>query len=81
MKEQQIRKALAAAFSSYRSKHGLTQKQLAKLIGTNRSVVANIEAHRLTPGVPLAIEIYRVIGISIYELDKSCACAAHSHLS
>lgn len=78
--EKQIRQQIAAAFTQHRALHNLTQKQLAKQLGVNRSCVANIEAHRLTPDLPLAITIFEVIGISIYQLDKACACEAHSHL-
>jgi transcriptional regulator with XRE-family HTH domain len=77
---KQIRQAIAAALTNYRAENNLTQKQLAKLLHTNRSEIADIESHRRTPDVPMAIEIYNLIGISIYELNKPCGCKTHSHL-
>lgn len=78
MSTDQIRQAIAVAFITYRTQHKLTQKQLAKLLGSNRSHIANIEAQRITPDLPLAITIHEVIGISIYELNKACVPQAQS---
>ena len=53
---------------AYRQLKGLTQEQLANLVGVRRETVARLEKARYNPSLKLAVDISRAVGASIEEL-------------
>lgn len=51
-----------------REQRGLTQQQLADLVGINRSAIAHFEAGRIKPSLPVAFAIARILNFTIEEM-------------
>lgn len=51
-----------------RKKAGLTQEQMARLIGIDRGFYAHIEKGRRTPSLPVALRIAQILGRSVEEI-------------
>lgn len=51
-----------------RGKKGLTQEQLAQLVGTSRQAINAIETEKFEPSIWLAYDISQVFGCSIEEV-------------
>lgn len=51
-----------------RKKKGLTQPQLAELVGVSRPTIARIEADGTSPSVKLALAISRELGQTVESL-------------
>ena len=45
----------------YRKKKGMTQEQLAEIVGTSRTHISNIEATKIdkTPSLELLLDVYK----------------------
>ena len=52
----------------YRQRRGLTQEQLAALVGVRRETIMRLEKAQYNPSLKLAVEISRAVGASIEEL-------------
>lgn len=55
---------------AYRTYEGMSQRELAALIGTSASSVCEIESGDRLPNVLLAIRIARALGTTVEELWK-----------
>ena len=53
---------------SYRVKEGLTQKELAKRIGVDRTTISKYESGDRMPDVVTAFRLAECLKVSIYEL-------------
>lgn len=53
---------------AYRQLKGLTQEQLANLVGVRRETVARLEKAQYNPSLKLAVDISRAVGAPIGEL-------------
>ena len=54
--------------AKYRKQKGLSQTQLAKLIGVAQSTIAMIETGKITPSLRTALKLARVLGTTVEEL-------------
>ena len=52
----------------YRSERGLTQAELAELVGVTRKTVNTVENAVFTPSALLAIKLARALQVSVEEL-------------
>ena len=52
----------------YRQRRGLTQEQLAALVGVRRQTIMRLEKAQYNPSLKLAVEISRAVGAPIEEL-------------
>ena len=52
----------------YRTERGLTQAELAELVGVTRKTVNTVENAVFTPSALLAIKLARALGVSVEEL-------------
>lgn len=52
----------------YRQLKGLTQEQLAALVGVRRETIMRLEAGKYNPSLKLAIDLSRTVSIPIEEL-------------
>ena len=52
----------------YRQRRGLTQEQLAALVGVRRETIMRLEKAQYNPSLKLAVEISRAVGAPIEEL-------------
>ena len=59
---------LANRIKDYRSERGLTQAELAELVGVTRKTVNTVENGIFTPSALLAIKLARALGVSVEEL-------------
>jgi len=76
LKEERVNAQVARAIYSLRRDSGLTQKQLADLVGTTQSVIsrledADYEGHSLTMINRIAGVLNRRLSIQILPADKS----------
>lgn len=59
----------------YRSRLGVNQQEMGRLVGTSRQTISQIERGDYSPSVTLALKIARVCEVSVeeiftYEEDK-----------
>lgn len=52
----------------FRQQKGLTQEQLAQLVGVRRETIMRLEKAQYNPSLKLAIDISRAIGAPIEEI-------------
>jgi putative transcriptional regulator len=52
----------------YRQLRGLTQEELAQLVGVRRETIIRLEAGKYNPSLKLAIDISRVVKVPIEEI-------------
>ena len=52
----------------YRLLKGLTQEQLAEMVGVRRETIMRLEAGKYNPSLKLAIDISKAVNIPIEEL-------------
>lgn len=52
----------------FRQKKGLTQEQLANLVGVRIPTIANYERNRRTPNVVMLSQIAAILGCSVHDL-------------
>ena len=48
--------------------HGLTQEDLAQLVGVTRKSINAIEAGRMVPSTVLALKLARALGVTVEQL-------------
>lgn len=53
---------------SYRQRKGLTQEQLAELVGVRRETIMRLEAGRYNPSLKLAVDLSRAVDAPIETL-------------
>ena len=56
-----------------RTKHGLSQQDLADAIGVSRKTISTVETGRFTPSVVIALKIARHFDVSVervFSLDE-----------
>jgi len=54
--------------AKYRKQKGLSQTQLAKLIGVAQSTIAMIETGKIMPSLRTALRLSRILGVPVEEL-------------
>ena len=52
----------------YRQRKGLTQEQLAALVGVRRETIMRLEKAQYNPSLKLAVDISRAVGAPIEEI-------------
>ena len=52
----------------FRQLAGLSQEQLAALVGVRRETIVRLEAGRYNPSLKLAVDISRAVGVPIEEI-------------
>ncbi len=52
----------------YRARYGLTQAELARLVGVRRETIVFLEKGRYSPSLRLACRIAKVFGTTVDEL-------------
>ena len=52
----------------YRAERGLTQAELAELVGVTRKTVNTVENGIFTPSALLAIKLAKALGVTVEEL-------------
>lgn len=57
---------------SYRERHGMSQKDLAKLLQVHQASVSFWESGRIKPGGPAQILIDMLIRLDVHPLDAFC---------
>lgn len=57
---------------SYRERHGMSQKDLAKLLQVHQSSVSFWESGRIKPSGPAQILIDMLIRLDVHPLDTFC---------
>ena len=51
-----------------RAEHGMTQQQLADMVGVSSRTIISIEKGRYNPSIMLAYRMAKVFGVSVEEL-------------
>lgn len=60
--------ALTTKILEYREKQGLTQSELADLVGVRRETIVNLERGRYNPSLKLAMDIAKVFHVTVEEI-------------
>ena len=60
--------ALTTKIREYREKQGLTQSELADLVGVRRETIVNLERGRYNPSLKLAMDIAKVFHVTVEEI-------------
>ena len=60
--------AFTCQLKAYRQRKGLTQEQLAALVGVRRETIMRLEKAQYNPSLKLAIDISRAVEAPIEEL-------------
>ena len=60
--------ALTTNIREYREKQGLTQSELADLVGVRRETIVNLERGRYNPSLKLAMDIAKVFHVTVEEI-------------
>ena len=60
--------ALTTKIREYREKQGLTQSELADLVGVRRETIVNLERGRYNPSLKLAMDIAKVFHLTVEEI-------------
>ena len=58
----------AQRLKRYRRERGLTQQELADLVGVSRQTIMQLERNRYNPSMLLAYSIAQVFGVTIEDL-------------
>ena len=53
---------------TFRQQKGLTQEQLAALVGVRRETIMRLEKAQYNPSLKLAVDLSRVVGAPIEEI-------------
>ena len=53
---------------TFRQQKGLTQEQLATLVGVRRETIMRLEKAQYNPSLKLAVDLSRVVGAPIEEI-------------
>lgn len=60
--------AFRCDLKKYRQLKGLTQEQLAGIVGVRRETIMRLEAGKYNPSLKLAIDISRAVGMPIEDI-------------
>ena len=60
--------ALTTKIREYQEKQGLTQSELADLVGVRRETIVNLERGRYNPSLKLAMDIAKVFHVTVEEI-------------
>ena len=60
--------ALTTQIRESREKQGLTQSELADLVGVRRETIVNLERGRYNPSLKLAMDIAKVFHVTVEEI-------------
>lgn len=60
--------SLTTKIREYREKQGLTQSELADLVGVRRETIVNLERGRYNPSLKLAMDIAKVFHVTVEEI-------------
>lgn len=60
--------ALTTKIRENREKQGLTQSELADLVGVRRETIVNLERGRYNPSLKLAMDIAKVFHVTVEEI-------------
>lgn len=60
--------ALTTKIRECREKQGLTQSELADLVGVRRETIVNLERGRYNPSLKLAMDIAKVFHVTVEEI-------------
>ena len=52
----------------YRQMRGMTQEQLAEIVGVRRETIMRLEKAQYNPSLKLAVDISRALGVQIEEI-------------
>ena len=66
--ECKMNKFVENQIKKYRTRLGLTQKELADMVGVSRQSVISIEQGRYVPSLPLALKFARIFDCATDEL-------------
>ena len=53
---------------TYRQQKGLTQEQLAEIVGVRRETIMRLEKAQYNPSLKLAVDISRAVGVPIQDI-------------
>lgn len=59
---------LTTKMREYRARQGMTQDELAALVGVRRETIINLEKGRYNPSLKLAIDIAKVFSCTVEDL-------------
>lgn len=59
---------LTTKIREYREKQGLTQSELADLVGVRRETIVNLERGRYNPSLKLAMDIAKVFHVTVEKI-------------
>ena len=68
MDKRESEMALTTKIREYREKQGLTQSELADLVGVRRETIVNLERGRYNPSLKLAMDIAKVFHVTVEEI-------------
>lgn len=74
MTETKELKALRAAIRAARMERGLSQEELARRSGVNRSYIPKIERGTLHPSFGMLVNIAKGLGMKLTELLRGVIC-------
>jgi putative transcriptional regulator len=63
-----VKKQVANQIKAYRTRFGLTQKDLAELAGVSRQSIISIENGRYVPSLPLALKFAQIFNCATDDL-------------
>lgn len=55
----------------YRLKKGISQKELALILGVTRQTIISLEKQKYSPSLHLALRLAKFFGVKVEELFKS----------
>ncbi|CAH9053620.1 hypothetical protein PSECIP111951_00859 [Pseudoalteromonas holothuriae] len=71
----QFKNELQTMIRKLRKEHGLTQKQLATLLGVDQATISNFESGKTVMNLVQAYEIYLMFGRNLTSLPASSTAA------
>ena len=63
-----MNQSLSATITRLRKERGLTQEQLAALVGVRRETIMRLEKAQYNPSLKLAVDISRAVGSPIEDI-------------
>lgn len=61
---------LLTKIKKYRENLGMTQSELAQLVGVRRETIVHLERGKYNPSLKLGIDISKVLNVTVEELFK-----------
>lgn len=59
---------LLNSLKEYRSKLGVNQQEMGRLVGTSRQTISQIERGDYSPSVTLALKIAKICGVKVEDI-------------